>query len=406
MKIFRAGVALFLVALLLSVLSSISQTSFATEKNPYSIDPTSPREYALKYCINANDLDCLESLTVIYENGKKITPKLIEAPTGTSLNGLNLVREYPQYIFTYPKNSSNGDVTLFTVNMRVQTPAYQEDYLPMKSPRFLFEFGNVENLGVNDKFQVVFRASWLKPLDVAMYGKNATFKEEAITGGHRYTMGVKKSEFAFFTTQEKNSMVDSPEFDLLRAEAIEERMYFGINHANSVPGQSVFDTACSDYGYTVESSNATIAGQPFMDSPESLNFAISSPHLKPDGSLNQGYFTAQIHKTWIDCKWPGNTLTQNTGFSIQVVYPDGVRQVATTSASLKDGIFYLQAAGFHYSSPRIVLTGSKVATPKPSASPIPASASAKKKTITCVKGKVTKKVTEIKPKCPTGFKKK
>ena len=31
-------------------------------------------------------------------------------------------------------------------------------------------------------------------------------------------------------------------------------------------------------------------------------------------------------------------------------------------------------------------------------------ATAKKTTITCVKGKVTKKVTAIKPKCPTGFK--
>jgi hypothetical protein len=31
-------------------------------------------------------------------------------------------------------------------------------------------------------------------------------------------------------------------------------------------------------------------------------------------------------------------------------------------------------------------------------------ASAKKTTITCVKGKVTKKVTAVKPKCPTGYK--
>jgi hypothetical protein len=30
----------------------------------------------------------------------------------------------------------------------------------------------------------------------------------------------------------------------------------------------------------------------------------------------------------------------------------------------------------------------------------------KKTTITCIKGKLTKKVTAIKPKCPTGYKKK
>jgi hypothetical protein len=31
---------------------------------------------------------------------------------------------------------------------------------------------------------------------------------------------------------------------------------------------------------------------------------------------------------------------------------------------------------------------------------------AKKTTITCVKGKATKKVTAVNPKCPTGYKKK
>jgi hypothetical protein len=33
-------------------------------------------------------------------------------------------------------------------------------------------------------------------------------------------------------------------------------------------------------------------------------------------------------------------------------------------------------------------------------------AAAKKSTITCVKGKLTKKVTAVNPKCPAGYKKK
>jgi hypothetical protein len=43
-------------------------------------------------------------------------------------------------------------------------------------------------------------------------------------------------------------------------------------------------------------------------------------------------------------------------------------------------------------------TPSPVATVKPAA--------AKKATITCVKGKTSKKVTAVNPKCPTGYKKK
>jgi len=41
--------------------------------------------------------------------------------------------------------------------------------------------------------------------------------------------------------------------------------------------------------------------------------------------------------------------------------------------------------------------------PRVSASP---STQAKKTTITCVKGKLTKKVTAVKPICPSGYKKK
>jgi hypothetical protein len=43
-------------------------------------------------------------------------------------------------------------------------------------------------------------------------------------------------------------------------------------------------------------------------------------------------------------------------------------------------------------------------TPKPRASS--QAAAGKKVTITCVKGKTTKKVTAVSPKCPIGFKKK
>jgi hypothetical protein len=48
------------------------------------------------------------------------------------------------------------------------------------------------------------------------------------------------------------------------------------------------------------------------------------------------------------------------------------------------------------------------ASPTPTATPkvTPTKAAAKKSTITCVKGKTTKKVTAVKPKCPSGYTKK
>jgi hypothetical protein len=71
----------------------------------------------------------------------------------------------------------------------------------------------------------------------------------------------------------------------------------------------------------------------------------------------------------------------------------------------------MTAGGFTFSTPSIkVKLSQEAANPAPSATPSPSAsakaATPKKTTITCVKGKTTKKVTAIKPTCPTGYKKK
>ena len=84
--------------------------------------------------------------------------------------------------------------------------------------------------------------------------------------------------------------------------------------------------------------------------------------------------------------------------------------MATEIIGEKNGWLYLSAGGFTYSSPTIKVKLEQDApppapepTPTPSASAKPV---AKAVTITCVKGKTSKKVTAVKPKCPAGFKKK
>jgi hypothetical protein len=80
--------------------------------------------------------------------------------------------------------------------------------------------------------------------------------------------------------------------------------------------------------------------------------------------------------------------------SIQIVNENGENSVATTVISEKDGWLKLGAYGFTFSSPtlKVKLTQDKAI-------------SKKKLTISCVKGKVTKKVTGTSPKCPSGYKK-
>ena len=67
---------------------------------------------------------------------------------------------------------------------------------------------------------------------------------------------------------------------------------------------------------------------------------------------------------------------------------DGVEQVATTSLAEKDGWLRLSARGFHFSQPTIT---------------VKLTSQASEKTILCKKGKKTKTVTGLKPKCPKGW---
>ncbi len=74
-------------------------------------------------------------------------------------------------------------------------------------------------------------------------------------------------------------------------------------------------------------------------------------------------------------------------------------------------MIYFKVAGFTFSTPQIkvkleVPKAEPTPTPIPSDTPTPtAKPAVKKLTITCIKGKVVKKVTAVAPKCPSGFKK-
>ena len=78
---------------------------------------------------------------------------------------------------------------------------------------------------------------------------------------------------------------------------------------------------------------------------------------------------------------------------------DGVPELATTVVGEKDGWLHLSANNFEFSSPTVVAKLTQDVAPAPTIAKKPAS-----KTITCVNGKLTKKVTTA--ACPKGYKKK
>jgi hypothetical protein len=144
-----------------------------------------------------------------------------------------------------------------------------------------------------------------------------------------------------------------------------------------------------------------------MSDNETLKFNIGAPHRLSTGEVTKGFFTTDIPVAYLDCKWPGNVLTKSPRVEVSIVNTDGTTQIATTSVKIEKQILKVRAFGFHYSSPTIVLKASNNLL-LPSLSDIvdETNAATKKTTIACVKGKLTKKVTAVKPKCPAGFKKK
>jgi hypothetical protein len=125
-----------------------------------------------------------------------------------------------------------------------------------------------------------------------------------------------------------------------------------------------------------------------------LSYKVSGMHFMADG-------TTPVEGTY-DLVMRSDTARCLYGFSkapisatVSVTSASGEAKVATTVVSEKDGWLKMAAYGFTFSSPTISVKLTQAGSP-----------SATKSTITCVKGKLSKKVTAVNAKCPSGYKKK
>ncbi len=152
-----------------------------------------------------------------------------------------------------------------------------------------------------------------------------------------------------------------------------------------------------------------------------LNYKVGGMHFNPDGSVFEGTYDLVMRKGTAQCLY-GFTDAPITA-TVTVVEAGKEQRIETSSlqelGSGTDKWLKLSARGFTFSSPtlKIKLNQAKPAAPAPTAAPAteqkaaaPAAPTAKAPTkrtsISCVKGKITQKVTGVKPKCPAGFKKK
>ena len=158
----------------------------------------------------------------------------------------------------------------------------------------------------------------------------------------------------------------------------------------------------------IVTTNATmyLPGPPNFNKADGvLDYKVVAPHFTRKGEVFLGTYNLAINSKVARCIY-GFTNAPISA-TISIASSDGNSRVATTTVSERNGFLNLAAYGFEFSDPTISvkISGEKVVGAVPAVAQQPIVAKAKM-TITCIKGKVTKKVTATAPKCPAGYKKK
>ena len=153
-------------------------------------------------------------------------------------------------------------------------------------------------------------------------------------------------------------------------------------------------------GVVTTNSTMYLDGPPvFKD--DTLDYKVASTHFEADGTtVFKGTYELIMSSSVARCIYKFTAAPISA--TVSITSENGEANAATTVVNEKNGWLKLGAYGFTFSSPtvRVKLAQEKI-IPKASVT-VPA----KKSSITCVKGKTSKKVTAVNPKCPTGYKKK
>ena len=160
----------------------------------------------------------------------------------------------------------------------------------------------------------------------------------------------------------------------------------------------------------IVTTNATmyLPGPPTFDKADGvLDYKVVAPHFTRNGEVFLGTYNLSINSKVARCIYGFSNAPISA--TVSITSSDGNSRVATTTVSEKNGFLNLAAYGFEFSDPTISvkLTGEKIPVATPMATPTPTQNPPKARmTITCVRGKATKKISAVAPKCPAGYKKK
>ena len=279
---------------------------------------------------------------------------------------------------------------------------------------------NVEGTVMN----VPILAVWAKNVDLPVK-LNQLIEEEFVQRGNQfagvaYYLGNPSDRSTQAVMDERNPSFDDRFFEryLLWVDVAKDKAYATVSTWSFRTMQSAQEYAkcigdSGVAGMVSTNSNAYIAGPPKFEN-SNLAYRVASPHYDSKGQIQVGTYDLAIRSDVARCIYGFTSAPIQA--SLSVVYSDGESKNATTVVSEKNNWLRLSAKGFTYSAPTLNVKLSQIAqkpepTPTPSVTPTQSTAPSpsatalapKKTTITCVKGKIVKKVTAGKPICPSGY---
>ena len=160
---------------------------------------------------------------------------------------------------------------------------------------------------------------------------------------------------------------------------------------------SCFSDSKSLTGIVTTDSTQYSDGPPtFNKADGTLTYQVASPHFGTNGSVFKGTYDLVMRSDVARCLYGFSKAPVSA--TISVTGADGTSEVATTVVGESNGWLHLSANNFEFSAPTIQVKLSQAPAVVTPTKTVPQT-----KTITCVKGKVIKRV--IATTCPTGYKK-
>lgn len=249
------------------------------------------------------------------------------------------------------------------------------------------EAGVLWGKSTSSDFKVVSRASEKLPFDlVEISAKNLIYPDFVIS-----------------------EIRDTDVISRIKSDYIRDYLVLELNYkSNSYTkyiAQNCVNTI-SNENFVKLSSNAWSMENPKWNSiNQSLEIKLTSPSFDSRGSKTVGYLELSIPQSLAKCLW--NIDAKSVAkLDVEVFYDtNNEKQVVTLSQTSTEKSINLVANNFHYSSPTFAFKLSKKSL-EMNKSESKMTTISKEKTIVCLRGKVSKQITGLNPKCPIGYKKK